>query len=134
MIVAALLGAFALLLVLGMPVAFAIGVASMLAILLSGESVVVASHYMFAGVNSYLLVAIPMFVLAGDLMLHSGMTKSLTNFADLFVGRMRGGLGHTNIGGSIFFSGITGSATADTTAIGSVMIPARVPSSSTIGT
>ena len=124
MIVAALLGAFALLLVLGMPVAFAIGVASMLAILLSGESVVVASHYMFAGVNSYLLVAIPMFVLAGDLMLHSGMTKSLTNFADLFVGRMRGGLGHTNIGGSIFFSGITGSATADTTAIGSVMIPA----------
>jgi tripartite ATP-independent transporter DctM subunit len=79
---------------------------------------------MLSGVNSFLLVAIPMFVLAGDIMLHSGMTRTLTSFADLFVGRLRGGLGHTNIAGSVFFSGITGSATADTTAIGSVMIPA----------
>lgn len=124
MIITILLAAFVVLLLLGMPVAFAIGVSSTLAIFLSGDSLLVAAHYMFGGVNSYLLVAIPMFVLAGDLMLHSGMTRSLTDFADLFVGRLRGGLGHTNIAGSVFFSGITGSATADTTAIGSVMIPA----------
>lgn len=115
---------FVFFLLLGMPVAFAIGVAALAAFLVLGDPFVVLSHYMFSGVNSFLLVAIPMFVLAGDIMLHSGMTRTLTNFADIFVGRLRGGLGHTNIGGSVFFSGITGSATADTTAIGSIMIPA----------
>lgn len=115
---------FIVLVILGMPVAFAIGVSSLAAFLVLGEPLVVVSHYLFSGVNSFLLVAIPMFVLAGDIMLHSGMTRTLTNFADLFVGRLRGGLGHTNIAGSVFFSGITGSATADTTAIGSIMIPA----------
>lgn len=124
MVVTVLALSFVAFLVLGMPVAFAIGVSSLIAIVLAGEPLVVASHYMFSGVNSFLLVAIPMFVLAGDLMLHSGMTRNLTNFADLFVGKLRGGLGHTNIAGSVFFSGITGSATADTTAIGSIMIPA----------
>lgn len=124
MVVTVLALSFLVFLILGMPVAFAIGVSSLIAIILAGEPLVVASHYMYSGVNSFLLVAIPMFVLAGDLMLHSGMTRSLTNFADLFVGKLRGGLGHTNIAGSVFFSGITGSATADTTAIGSIMIPA----------
>lgn len=124
MILGVLFFSFIFFLLLGMPVAFAIGASSMAAIIVSGDSLILASHYMFAGVNSFLLVAIPMFVLAGDIMLHSGMTKSLTNFADIFVGRLHGGLGHTNIAASVFFSGITGSATADTTAIGSIMIPA----------
>jgi tripartite ATP-independent transporter DctM subunit len=119
-----LISSFIILLLLGMPVAFVIGISSLAAIVASGEPLVIASHYMFSGVNSFLLVAIPMFILAGDVMLHSGMTRTLTNFADIFVGRLRGGLGHTNIAASVFFSGITGSATADTTAIGSIMIPA----------
>lgn len=124
MAVAVLAVSFVVLVILGMPVAFAIGISSLAAFMVLGEPFVVVSHYMFSGVNSFLLVAIPMFVLAGEIMLHSGMTRTLTNFADIFVGRMRGGLGHTNIAGSVFFSGITGSATADTTAIGSIMIPA----------
>lgn len=124
MVLTTLALSFIVLVIIGMPVAFAIGISSLAAFMVLGQPFVVISHYMFSGVNSFLLVAIPMFVLAGDIMLHSGMTRTLTNFADIFVGRLRGGLGHTNIAGSVFFSGITGSATADTTAIGSIMIPA----------
>lgn len=115
---------FTVLVVLGMPIAFAIGVSSLAVILLTGESLMLVPQYIFSGVNSFLLVAIPMFVLAGNIMLHAGLTRRLTDFADLFVGRLHGGLGHTNVAGSAFFAGITGSATADTTAIGSVMVPA----------
>lgn len=115
---------FFVLLIIGTPVAFAIGISSLVTLIYLGEPVVLAAHYMFSGINSFLLVAIPMFVLAGNIMLHSGMTRALTDFADIFVGRFRGGFGHTNIGSSLFFSGITGSATADTTAIGSILIPA----------
>lgn len=71
-----------------------------------------------------MLVSVPLFVLAGEIMLRGGMTRSLTEFADMLVGRLRGGMGHTNIAGSVFFAGITGSASADTTALGSVLIPA----------
>lgn len=124
MALATLLIVFTVLVIVGMPIAFAIGVASISVILLEGQSLNVVTHYMFSGVDSFLLVAIPMFVLAGNIMLHSGMTRNLTDFADLFVGRLHGGLGHTNVAGSLFFSGVTGSATADTTAIGSIMIPA----------
>lgn len=115
---------FVLFILMGMPIAFTIAASSILAIIVSGESLFVVSHYMYSGINSFQLVAIPMFVLAGDIMFYSGMTRSLTNFADLFVGKFRGGLGHTNILGSVFFSGITGSATADITALGSILIPA----------
>ena len=108
----------------GMPIAFAIGVSSVCAILHQGMPIVLISHYMFAGVDSFILCAVPMFILAGEIMLQGGLTRSLTDFADLLVGRIRGGLGHTNIVVSMFFAGITGSATADTAAIGSMMIPA----------
>ncbi len=109
---------------MGMPIAFAIGISSLLSLLSQDVPLILISHYMFSGVDSFVLCAIPMFVLAGDIMLHGGMTKSLTDLSDVLVGRIRGGLGHTNIMASIFFAGITGSATADTTAIGSVLIPA----------
>lgn len=115
---------FFLLIICGMPIAFAIGVSSFCALLNQGMPVVLISHYMFAGVDSFILCAVPMFVLAGELMLQGGLTRSLTEFADLLVGRIRGGLGHTNIVASMFFAGITGSATADTAAIGSLLIPA----------
>jgi tripartite ATP-independent transporter DctM subunit len=115
---------FVLFIVLGMPIAFAIGVASMLALLTQDVPIILISHYMFSGVDSFVLCAIPMFVLAGEIMLRGGMTRSLTDLSDLLVGKIRGGLGHTNIMASIFFAGITGSATADTTAIGSILIPA----------
>lgn len=124
MILLVLLASFLVFLVLGMPVAFAIGAASLAALVVSGESLVLLPHFMYIGMESYVLVSVPLFVLAGELMLRGGMTRSLTDFADMLVGRLRGGMGHTNIAGSVFFAGITGSASADTTALGSVLIPA----------
>ena len=114
---------FFVLVICGMPIAFAIGVSSLLALLKAGTSLILISHYMFAGVDSFTMCAVPMFIMAGDIMTQGGLTRSLTDFADILVGRFRGGLGHTNILGSIFFAGITGSATADAAAIGSVLIP-----------
>ncbi len=119
-----LIGGFFVFVAAGMPIAFAIGVSAFSALMRQGAPPVLSSHDMFSGVDSFTLCAIPMFVLAGEVMLRGGLTRSLTEFSDLFVGRIRGGLGHTNILASIFFAGITGSATADTTAIGSILIPA----------
>lgn len=119
-----LIVSFVLFIVMGMPIAFAIGVSSMFALMVQDVPLILISHYMFAGVDSFVLCAIPMFVLAGEIMLYGGMTRSLTDLSDVLVGKIRGGLGHTNILASIFFAGITGSATADTTAIGSILIPA----------
>lgn len=115
---------FFALIVCGMPIAFAIGLSSLCAILYQGMPIVLLSHYMFAGIDSFILCAVPMFILAGEIMLQGGLTRSLTDFADLLVGRIRGGLGHTNIMASIFLAGISGSATADAAAIGSLLIPA----------
>jgi len=114
---------FFALVICGMPIAFAIGVSSLFALLSAGTSLALISHYMFAGVDSFILCAVPMFIVAGEIMTQGGLTCSLTDFADILVGRFRGGLGHTNILGSMFFAGITGSATADVAAIGSVLIP-----------
>ena len=116
--------AFFVLIVCGMPIAFAIGVSSLCAILYQGMPIVLLSHYLFAGVDSFILCAVPMFILAGEIMLQGGLTRSLTDFADILVGRIRGGLGHTNIMASMFLAGISGSATADAAAIGSLLIPA----------
>ncbi|MEW6262979.1 MAG: TRAP transporter large permease [Thermodesulfobacteriota bacterium] len=118
-----LIASFFLLVGAGMPIAFAIGVSSFFALMHQGLPVVLISHYMFAGLDSFTLCAVPMFILAGEIMLQGGLTRSLTDLADLLVGRIRGGLGHTNIVGSMFFAGITGSATADCAAIGSLLIP-----------
>ena len=108
----------------GMPIAFGVGLAALIALIAQGESLVILSHQMFFGVDSFTLGAIPMFVLAGEIMFRGQLTKALTDVSDIIVGRIRGGLGHTNILASMFFAGITGSATADTTAIGSLLIPA----------
>jgi len=108
----------------GMPIAFGVGLAALVALIAQGESLVILSHQMFFGVDSFTLGAIPMFVLAGEIMFRGQLTKALTDVSDILVGRIRGGLGHTNILASMFFAGITGSATADTTAIGSLLIPA----------
>lgn len=114
---------FIVLTVLGMPIAFVIGISCLVALLIEGQSLTLIPHYMFIGMDSFVLVAVPMFVLAGEIMLKGGMTRSLTDLSDVIVGRIRGGMGHTNIAASVFFAGITGSASADTTALGSVLIP-----------
>ena len=78
----------------------------------------------FSGMFSYPLLAVPFFILAGELMSKAGITDRLVNFANLLVGRFRGGLAHVNIVSSFLFAGISGSAVADTAAIGSILIPA----------
>ena len=113
-------------LVIGIPIAFCLGIASIAMLYVNGISLIVIAQRMFTGIDSFPFMAIPFFVLAGDLMNRSGITKKLVDFSDLFVGHIRGDLSHINIVVSMFFAGITGSAVADTSAIGSMLIPAMV--------
>jgi len=112
--------------IIGMPIAFGIGMASLVTLWLAGVPFVLISQQIFRGLSSFTMLAIPLFVLAGNIMLKGRITITLLDVADLLVGRIRGGLGHVNIVVSMLFAGITGMAAADTTAIGSVMIPAMV--------
>ena len=110
---------------LGLPIAFAI-IASLLYFMAVGEfpyHVRIVATQMFGGMASYPLLAIPLFILAGELMNESGITSRIIAFANVLVGRMRAGLAMVNIWASVIFAGLSGSAVADTSAIGRVFIP-----------
>lgn len=118
-----LLGSFAVLIAIGVPVAYSLGVASVIGALwmdfpLSADMIQIGS-----GVNKFSLLAIPFFVLAGAIMAEGGIATRLVNFAAIFVGFIRGGLSLVNILASTFFGAISGSSVADTASIGSVLIP-----------
>ena len=120
-----LIVSFFVLLLIGMPIGFAIGIGSLFSLLLEGQTpLTIIVTRMFVAVDSYPIMAIPFFVLAGELMNTAGITRRLVNFANVLVGHMKGGLGHVNVVASMLFSGISGSAAADTSAIGSMLIPA----------
>ncbi|MEM7693023.1 MAG: TRAP transporter large permease [Pseudomonadota bacterium] len=110
-------------LVLGIPVAITLGLSSLSYILVSGIPPVVMPQKMYAGMDVFVLLSIPGFILAGNLMNHGGITQRIIRFANALVGWIRGGLGLTNISASMLFGGITGTAVADAASIGSVMIP-----------
>jgi len=117
--------AFLLTLLTGVPIALVVGLTSLITIVVQGSIPLNAiPQYMFMGLDSFPLLAIPFFVLAGELMSKSGISKSLINFSLVLFGRMPGALAEVNIVVSIFFAGITGAAVADTAAVGSVLIPA----------
>ncbi|MHA1157943.1 MAG: TRAP transporter large permease [Alphaproteobacteria bacterium] len=118
-----LLGSLFGFLILGVPVAYALGLAALLAALWSGLPLEVIFLKVSDGVDEFTLLAIPFFVFAGVLMAEGGMARRLVDFANIFVGFMRGGLAMVNILSSMFFGGISGSAVADTSSIGSIMIP-----------
>ncbi len=118
--------AFFFFLLLGVPIAFSLGSASLVYLILKGVSVGLIAQRMFTGLDVFPFMAIPFFVLAGELMNGAGITKRLVSLASVFVGRFKGGLGQVNIVTSMFFAGITGSAVADTSAIGSMLIPAMI--------
>ena len=120
-----LIGGFLALMLLGMPVALAMISASLLYILVTGSvpNVIVAQR-MIAGVESFPLLAVPFFILAGNLMNIAGITGRLYNFAVALVGWMRGGLGQVNIIGSVIFSGMSGTAIADAAGLGTIEIKA----------
>jgi tripartite ATP-independent transporter DctM subunit len=111
------------LLVIGVPVAFALGIASLATFLMLDIPLVVAFQRMAAGMNVFALMAIPFFVFAGDLMHRAGIAERLIRVADAALGRMRGGLGQVDIGASMLFGAVSGSAIASVSAIGSSMVP-----------
>ncbi len=122
-----LLIVFAITLVLGVPVAFCLGLASLLFLLVTQKSsLMIIPTLMFAGIDSFPLMAIPFFIMAGFLAERSGVLPRLVDFANSIVGHFRGGLAQVNIIASMFFAGVTGVAVADTAAIGSMLIPPMI--------
>ena len=120
-----LMGTFLLLMAIGVPVAFSMAGASLLYIVTSGTAPdFVLVHRMIAGVDSFPLLAVPFFILAGNLMNIAGITQRIYNFAVALVGWMKGGLGHVNIIGSVIFSGMSGTAIADAAGLGTIEIKA----------
>ena len=114
---------FALLLLLGVPVAFAIGLSSVATILVAGLPMAVVFQKMVGGMQVFSFLAIPFFVFACELMLHGGIAERIVRLANSLVGHVRGGLGMSNVLGCTLFGGIVGSPVADVSAMGSVMIP-----------
>jgi len=121
MIATLFLGCIALL-ALGVPVAFALGGATLAAIVAGGLPLIALPKYMFSGIDVFALMAVPFFILTAELMTGGALSEVLLRFASQFVGRFRGGLGHTNILAITFFSGISGSALADAAGPGAIMI------------
>ncbi len=118
-----LLFGFVVLLVLGVPLAFVMGGAGLLALLVEGElSLLIAPQRFFHGINSFSLMAIPFFILAADLMSASAITSAILRFASGLIGHIRGGLGHVNVLTNMIFAGISGSALADAAGPGAIMM------------
>lgn len=111
---------------LGVPVAFSMGLASIFAMMDSGISLQVVIQRVFSSLDSFPLMAIPFFILAGNIMEYSGISQRLINLANSIVGRMTGGLGMVTVLTAMFFASISGSSAATTAAIGSILIPAMV--------
>ena len=118
-----LLAMFAICVVIGMPVAFALGVAAVSAFFYEGLPMMIAFQRIISGISIYALMAIPFFIFAGELMFHGGIAMRLVRFASSAVGSVRGGLGIVNVFSSMLFGGISGSAIADISALGSILIP-----------
>lgn len=112
------------LLLFGMPLVFAMGIASLCYLVFADVSIAMMTQRMTTAVNSFLILAIPFFYLAGELMNACRLTEKIVDMARAFVGHIHGGLAQVNIFASMIFAGMSGSATADTAALGSVMIPA----------
>jgi tripartite ATP-independent transporter DctM subunit len=113
------------LIILGLPVAIALAGSSALYVLVSGSvPPMVVAHRMINGVDSFPLLAVPFFILAGNLMNTAGITERIFKFALAIVGWMRGGLGHVNVGASVIFAGMSGAAVADAGGLGAIEIKA----------
>lgn len=118
-----LFGSFTLLLLMGTPIAFCLGIASLATVVYMGLPPVVVFQQINSGMNAFAMMAIPFFIFAGDLMIRGGIAERLIRFAASLVGHLRGGLGQVNVVASTLFGGISGSAVADASAIGGLMIP-----------
>nr|WP_233752797.1 TRAP transporter large permease [Flavilitoribacter nigricans] len=124
MMIGVLIIVFILCLLLRFPIAFALGLSCLAYILVAGIPLVVLPMKMYSGIDVFVLLSVPGFILAGNLMNHGGLTEKIIAFCNRLTGHIRGGLALANIGASMLFAGISGTAVSDTASIGSVMIPA----------
>lgn len=120
---AILLGVFGVCVVAGIPVAFAMGLSALAAFWFEGFPILITFQRAVSGISVFSLLAIPFFIFAGELMLHGGIAARLVRFASALVGHIRGGLASVNIFSSMLFGGISGSAIADISALGSLLVP-----------
>ncbi|QTL97194.1 TRAP transporter large permease subunit [Iocasia frigidifontis] len=118
-----LIGSFFIMLICRFPIAFAIGISSLLTTIYLGLPLMQIAQLMVKGVNVFTLMAVPFFIIAGELMGAGGISKRLIKLANALVGWLRGGLAMVNIVASMFFGGISGSSTADTASLGTILIP-----------
>ncbi len=114
----------ALLMLIGVPIAFSIGLGSVYYFIASSKPLMMIPQKMFTTVDNFTLLAVPLFILAGNIMNTGGITRRLFYFARTWVGHITGGLGHVCVLASIIFAGMSGSATADAVGLGSIEIPA----------
>ena len=121
-----LLGSFALMIFLRFPIAYAVGLSSVFCLLVQGNSLIAIPRLLVKGISSFSLMAVPFFITMGVLMGSGGISEKLIALANSCVGWMRGGLAMVNIVASYFFGGISGSASADTASLGSMLIPMMV--------
>jgi len=120
---AILFGVFTLLMLIGTPIAFCLGIASFATVVYLGLPPLVVFQRVSSGVQVFTLMAIPFFIFAGDLMVRGGIAARIVSFAGSLIGHVRGGLGQVNIAASTLFGGISGSAVAEAAAVGGIMIP-----------
>lgn len=120
--------AFVLFILAGMPIGFAVGLAGVAGLIQMGGGgfLAIGPSKIFNGLDIFPFLAMPFFILAGEIMNGAGITTRLVKLAQTLVGRFRGGLAHTNMLASVFFAGLTGSATADAAAFGRTLVPAMV--------
>jgi len=119
---------FFVLLLAGVPIGFVLGIAGVIGLFqIGGDNfLVMAPKRFFDGLNLFTFMAMPFFILAGEIMNKAGMTQRLADFADSLVGYMRGGLAHSNMLASVLFAGMTGAAVSDAAAFGNTLVPAMV--------
>ena len=117
---------FMLLLILGVPVAFSIGLSSLATLLYEGLPLAVGFQQMISGMNPFSFLAIPFFIFAGEIMMYGGIADKIVDFAKSIAGHVRGGLGMSNVLACTLFGGVSGSPVADVSAMGAVLIPQMV--------
>ncbi|PHQ27213.1 C4-dicarboxylate ABC transporter permease [Marinobacter guineae] len=114
---------FLIFMLLGVPIALAIGASALVPLYAQGVPLMVVPQQMFQGINSFALVAVPMFILAGDLMAQGKVSEKLVAFADSLFGFLKGGLSIVSVGAGMFFAAISGSGAATTAAVGASLVP-----------
>lgn len=121
-----LFSSFVLFMMVRMPIAFCLSISSLLTAMYLNLPIMVIFQRMSAGINAFSLIAIPFFILAGQIMAEGGIAQKIVEFSNILIGRVRGGLAMVNILASMFFGGVSGSSVADTSSIGAFLIPMMV--------